>query len=41
MPVFESPSYHGYDVMDYETIERDYGTNEDFQRFLDLSLIHI
>ena len=35
MPVFESPSYHGYDVMDYETIERDYGTNEDFQRFLD------
>lgn len=35
MPVFESPSYHGYDVMDYERIERDYGTDEDFQRFLD------
>lgn len=35
MPVFESPSYHGYDTTDYETIERDYGTNEDFQRLLD------
>ncbi|MEO6487617.1 MAG: alpha-amylase family glycosyl hydrolase, partial [Thermoanaerobaculia bacterium] len=35
MPVFESPSYHGYDTTDYETIERDYGTNADFQRFLD------
>jgi glycosidase len=35
MPMFESPSYHGYDTVDYETIERDYGTNADFQRFLD------
>jgi alpha-amylase len=35
MPVFESPSYHGYDATDYETIEHDYGTNADFQRFLD------
>jgi alpha-amylase len=34
MPVFESPSYHGYDVVDYETIERDYGTNADFDRLL-------
>jgi len=34
MPVFESPSYHGYDTVDYETIEKDYGTNADFQRFL-------
>lgn len=31
MPVFESPSYHGYDTVDYETIERDYGTNADFE----------
>lgn len=31
MPVAESPSYHGYDVVDYRTIERDYGTNADFQ----------
>ena len=35
MPVFQSPSYHGYDTIDYETIEQDYGTNDDFQRFLD------
>lgn len=32
MPVFKSPSYHGYDTTDYETINRDYGTNEDFAR---------
>lgn len=35
MPVFESPSYHGYDTVDYETIEHDYGSNADFQRLLD------
>jgi alpha-amylase len=35
MPVFQSPSYHGYDATDYETIERDYGSNADFQRFLE------
>lgn len=35
MPIFQSPSYHGYDTIDYETIEQDYGTNADFQRFLD------
>lgn len=35
MPVFSSPSYHGYDVVDYETVEPDYGTNADFQRLLD------
>ena len=34
MPVFESPSYHGYDTVDYERIEKDYGTDADFQRFL-------
>jgi alpha-amylase len=34
MPVFESPSYHGYDVTDYEAIEPDYGTMEDFTAFL-------
>jgi alpha-amylase len=32
MPVFASPSYHGYDVVDYERIEPDYGTVEDFER---------
>ena len=35
MPVFESPSYHGYDTTDYEAIEKDYGTSVDFHRFLD------
>jgi glycosidase len=34
MPVFESPSYHGYDVVDYERIDAEYGTLEDFQRLL-------
>ncbi|MGK2849674.1 MAG: alpha-amylase family glycosyl hydrolase [Candidatus Limnocylindrales bacterium] len=31
MPVAASPSYHGYDVTDYLTIEPDYGTNDDFK----------
>lgn len=34
MPVFKSPSYHGYDVTDYYNINPDYGTNEDFQQLL-------
>lgn len=32
MPVFASPSYHGYDVVDYEEIDREYGSNDDFRR---------
>jgi 1,4-alpha-glucan branching enzyme len=35
MPVAEAASYHGYDTTDYYTIERDYGTNADFRRFVD------
>ena len=35
MPVFESPSYHGYDTTDYGRINPDYGTNADFLRLLD------
>lgn len=35
MPVNASPSYHGYDVTDYRAIEPDYGTQADFQAFLD------
>ncbi len=31
MPVAASPSYHGYDVTDYRTVESDYGTNKDFK----------
>lgn len=34
MPVAASPSYHGYDVSDYYTVEPDYGTNDDFRRFV-------
>jgi glycosidase len=34
MPVAESPSYHGYDVTDYDTVERDYGTNDDFRQLM-------
>lgn len=34
MPITESPSYHGYDVVDYINVERDYGVNEDFRRLV-------
>lgn len=30
MPIFKSPSYHGYDTTDYRLINPQYGTNEDF-----------
>jgi glycosidase len=30
MPIFPSPSYHGYDVTDYTTIKPDYGDLDDF-----------
>jgi glycosidase len=34
MPVAESPSYHGYDVTDYDAIEPDYGTADDFHALM-------
>ena len=34
MPVAESPSYHGYDVSDYYKVAHEYGTNDDFKRFM-------
>lgn len=34
MPIMQSPSYHGYDVMDYRTIETDYGSNNDFKALI-------
>lgn len=35
MPINASPSYHGYDVTDYESLNSDYGTEEDFKKLLD------
>ncbi len=34
MPIFSSPSYHGYDVLDYFTINPDYGTADDFKELM-------
>ncbi len=35
MPVFDSPSYHGYDTVDYRAIEPDYGNDNDLRRLCD------
>ena len=35
MPIQQSPSYHGYDVTDYKTVETDYGTNADFTALIE------
>jgi len=35
MPVTQSPSYHGYDVSDYFTVDDEYGTNDDFLRLME------
>jgi alpha-amylase len=32
IPIMVSPSYHGYDVVDYYKVEPAYGTNDDFKR---------
>lgn len=34
LPIFDSPSYHGYDVNDYYKINPEYGTMEDFEKFI-------
>lgn len=34
MPIHPSPSYHGYDVIDYYDVNPEYGTLDDFKRFL-------
>ncbi|MDE5897086.1 MAG: alpha-amylase [Clostridia bacterium] len=34
MPICESTTYHGYDVSDYYTVEKDYGTNDDFKELV-------
>ena len=35
MPIMNSPTYHKYDVTDYKSIHPDYGTIEDFKKFVD------
>ncbi|HWR65613.1 MAG TPA: alpha-amylase family glycosyl hydrolase [Bellilinea sp.] len=34
MPIHPSPSYHGYDVLNYYGVNPEYGSMEDFKRFL-------
>jgi glycosidase len=34
MPIMVSPSYHGYDVSDYEHVNKAYGTDADFKRLV-------
>ena len=35
MPICQSPSYHGYDVVDYRRVDDEYGTNQDFLDLID------
>lgn len=35
MPIHPSPSYHGYDVIDYYEVNPEYGTMADFRQLLD------
>lgn len=35
MPINPSPSYHGYDVVNYYNVDPEYGSMNDFQRLLD------
>lgn len=35
MPVNASPSYHGYDVTDYNSLNEDYGTESDFKNLIE------
>lgn len=35
MPMFQSTTYHKYDVVDYYQIDQEYGTNDDFKQLVD------
>lgn len=35
MPIMQSPSYHKYNISDYETVDKLYGTNDDFKTLTD------
>ena len=37
MPIFPSPSYHGYDVTDYYNVNPEYGSLEDFKNLLQVA----
>jgi glycosidase len=37
MPIHPSPTYHGYDVLDYYGVNSEYGTMEDFELLLEES----
>lgn len=39
-PVFEAPSYHGYDFQDFYNVESDYGTMADFEEFVQAAHEH-
>ena len=34
MPIYPSPSYHGYDITDYRNVNPQYGTMDDFKHLL-------
>lgn len=34
MPIMESTTYHGYDIVDYYSVNPDYGTMEDFEEMV-------
>jgi glycosidase len=35
MPIHDSPSYHGYDVLDYTSVHPDYGNMQEFRTFVE------
>ena len=35
MPIMPSPTYHKYDISDYENIDEQYGTIDDFKQLIE------
>ena len=35
MPMCQSTAYHKYDVVDYKSIDKEYGTLDDFKQLID------
>ena len=40
MPIHESPTYHGYDVIDYYGVNSDYGTMQEFEEMVSSAKEH-